>query len=114
MPCTPRNHFSASPGAGADFLLMVTVSWRSLPRQIGCQFQGKRKIPCVETDREFSHGRVISCMLRAKAAAEHIAQAWMGTSWIVEVMATGTRDGKPFQLTHLFLTSLRTTPEAML
>ena len=28
--------------------------------------------------------------------------------------ATGRRDGKPFQTQHLFLTSLRTTPEAML
>ncbi len=32
----------------------------------------------------------------------------------MEVSATGTRDGKPFQATHLFLTSLRTTPEALL
>jgi hypothetical protein len=32
----------------------------------------------------------------------------------VEVIATGTRDGKPFHATHLFLTSLRTTPEALL
>ena len=31
-----------------------------------------------------------------------------------EVMATGSRDGKLFQATHLFLTSLRTTPEALL
>ena len=28
--------------------------------------------------------------------------------------ATGSRDGKPFQVQHLFLTSLRTTPEALL
>jgi predicted transposase YbfD/YdcC len=32
----------------------------------------------------------------------------------VEVVATGSRAGKPFQTTHLFLTSLRTTPEALL
>jgi predicted transposase YbfD/YdcC len=29
-------------------------------------------------------------------------------------MATGIRDGKPCHATHLFLTSLRTTPEALL
>jgi len=29
-------------------------------------------------------------------------------------MATGSRDGKPYKATHLFLTSLRTTPEALL
>ena len=28
--------------------------------------------------------------------------------------ADGIRDGKPFRATHLFLTSLRTTPEALL
>ena len=38
----------------------------------------------------------------------------MGTSWILEMTATGTRDGKPFQAKNLFLTSLRTTPEALL
>jgi predicted transposase YbfD/YdcC len=32
----------------------------------------------------------------------------------VEVIAVGIRDGKIFQATHLFLTSLRTTPEALM
>ena len=83
-------------------------------RQIRSQFQGKRKIPFVAMDQEISHGRNTTWTLRAKEAPEHIRQSWGGTSWIVEVAATGTRDGKPFQATHLFLTSLRTTPEALL
>ena len=73
------------------------------------QFQGKRKIPLVAMDHEISHGRDISWMLRAKQAPEHIREIWIGTSWIVEVMAIGTREGKPFQATYLFLTSRRTT-----
>jgi hypothetical protein len=32
----------------------------------------------------------------------------------VEVRASSRRNGKPFQAPHLFLTSLRTTPEALL
>ena len=32
----------------------------------------------------------------------------------MEVPATGRRDGKAFQATHLFLTSLRTSPDALL
>jgi predicted transposase YbfD/YdcC len=32
----------------------------------------------------------------------------------VEVAASGSRDSKPFRATHLFLTCLRTTPEALL
>ncbi|MGL6133084.1 MAG: transposase, partial [Prochlorococcaceae cyanobacterium] len=77
----------------------------------------------MATDHEISHGRDITWTLRAKPAPEHIAQAWIGSGWIVEVAATGTRDGKPFQATHLYCftrrtsrcdTSLRTTPEALL
>ena len=78
------------------------------------QFQRKRHIPFVADIHEVDHGRDITWRLRAKAAPEHISEAWIGTSWIVEVTASATRDGKPFQATHLFLTSLRTTPEALL
>jgi hypothetical protein len=63
---------------------------------------------------EVGHGRDITWTLRAKQAPEHIWEAWVGTSWIVAVTASGTREGKPFQATHLFLISLRTTPEALL
>jgi hypothetical protein len=92
----------------------VKANQKTLHRQIRSQFYGKRKITYVARDHEISHGRTITWTMRAKAAPEHIAQAWIGTSWIVEVVATGTRDGKPFQAIHLFLTSLRTTPEALL
>jgi predicted transposase YbfD/YdcC len=83
-------------------------------RQIRCQFQGKRHIPVEASVFEEGHGRAITWTLRLKQAPEHIRQAWSGTSWIVEVIAFGIRDGKIFQATHLFLTSLRTTPEALL
>jgi len=68
----------------------------------------------VATDHEIGHGRNITWILRAKQAPEHIRETWIGTSWIVEVTATGSREGRPFQATHLFLTSLRTTPKALL
>jgi len=95
-------------------LLTVKANQKILHRQIRSQFQGKRHIPFVATDHEISHGRDITWTLRAKQAPEHISEAWMGTSWIVEVTATGTRDTKPFHATQMFLTSLRTTPEALL
>ncbi len=83
-------------------------------RQIRSQFQGKRHIPFVAGDHEISHGRDITWSLRAKQAPSHITEAWTSTSWIVEVTASGTRDTKPFHATHLVLTSLRTTSEALL
>jgi predicted transposase YbfD/YdcC len=100
----------------------VKANQKTLHRQIRSQFEGKRHIPFVATDHEVSHGRDNTWTLRAVAAGfrvaveapEHISEAWIGTSWIVEVTASGTRDGRPFHATHLFLTSLRTTPEALL
>ena len=68
----------------------------------------------MATDHEIGHGRNITWILRAKQAPEHIRETWIGTSWIVEVTASGSREGRPFQATHLFLTSLRTTPKALL
>jgi hypothetical protein len=52
--------------------------------------------------------------MRAKEAPEHIKANWPGSAWIVELQASGCRDGKPFKARHLFLTSLRTCPEALL
>jgi hypothetical protein len=94
--------------------LTVKANQRTLNRQIQRQFEGKRQIPFLAVDQEIGHGRDITWMLRAKEAPEHIREAWLGTSWIVEVATTGTRDGKPFRATHLFLTSLRTSPEGLL
>jgi len=65
-------------------------------------------------DQEISHGRDITWALRAKEAPQHIRESWVGTSWIVEMSATGTREGKPFEGQHLFLTCVRTTPESLL
>ena len=99
---------------GADFLLTVKANQKTLHRQIRSLFQGKRKIPFVATDHEIGDGRDNSWMLRAKQAPEHITEVWIGTSWIVEVTASRTRDDQPFHATHLFLTSLSTTQEALL
>jgi len=92
----------------------VKANQRTLYRQFASQCQGKRTIPFVATDHEVSHGRDITWTLRAKEAPQHIRESGVGTSWIVEMSATGTRGGRPFQATHLFLSSLRTTPEALL
>jgi predicted transposase YbfD/YdcC len=92
----------------------VKANQKTLHRQIRSKFCGKQHIPFVADVHEVGHGRDNTWTLRAKQAPEHISKAWIGTSWIVDVTVSGSRDGKPFQATHLFLTSLRTTPEALL
>ena len=99
---------------GADFLLTVKANQPTLHRQITSQFEGTRQNLFVATDHDPGHGRDITWTLRAKEAPEHIRKEWIGTSWIVEVVTSGTRDGKPFNARHFFLTSIRTTPEALL
>ena len=43
-------------GAGVYVLLTVKSNQKTLYRQIGFQFQGKRHIPCSTIDQEVMHG----------------------------------------------------------
>ena len=64
---------------------------------------------------EKRHGRDTRWVLRAKEAPDHIKQAWPGSAWIVELITTTIkRKGKRSVRRHLFITTVRTTPEALL
>jgi predicted transposase YbfD/YdcC len=99
---------------GPDYLFTVRANQQTLHRQIRSQFQRKRKILLVAIDDGIGYCRDITWTLRAQQDPEHIGEAWIGTSWIMELNAAGSRDGKPFRASHLFLTNMSTTPEAML
>jgi predicted transposase YbfD/YdcC len=94
----------------------VKANQQTLYRQIGCPFQGKRRIPFTATDHEKKHGRETVWELRAKEAPEHIKANWPGSAWIVEVITdTMTQSsGKRSIRRHRFLASLRTSPDALL
>jgi predicted transposase YbfD/YdcC len=68
----------------------------------------------VISDFEASHGRQVRWTLRARNATRAIRERWAGTSRIIELASTGRRDGKPFHHVHLFITTLRTSPKALL
>jgi predicted transposase YbfD/YdcC len=96
-------------------LLTVKFNQKTLDRQIGCQFQGKRKILFTATDHEKRHERDTTWELRTSEAPEHIKANWPSSTWIAEVITdTTTHRGKSSVRRHLFLTSIRTTPDALL
>jgi predicted transposase YbfD/YdcC len=95
-------------------LLTVKGNQKTLHRQIRSQFQGKCQIPFTAMDHEKRHGRYTTWILRAREAPEHIKANWPGSSWIVELITTGSRNGKPTEQAHYFLNTLRTSPKAML
>jgi hypothetical protein len=66
------------------------------------------------SDFDASHGRSVRWTLRARNASEAICERWAGASWIIELVSTGRRDGKPFHHVHFFITTLRTSPKALL
>jgi len=68
----------------------------------------------VISDYEASHGRQVRWTLRARNATGPIRERWAGASWIIELVSTGRRDGKPFHHVHLFITTLHTTPKVLL
>ena len=84
-------------------LLTVKSNQKTLDRQIGAQFQGKRHIPFTATDHERRHGRDTFWELRAKEAPVHIKANWPGSSWIVELITTTIkRKGKRSVRRHLY------------
>lgn len=38
----------------------------------------------------------------------------VSASWIIELVSTGRRDGKPFHHNHIFITTLPTSPKVLL
>jgi predicted transposase YbfD/YdcC len=99
---------------GADVALTVKTNQPKLRRQISRQFEGKRQIPFTATAEEKRHGRDTHWELRAKEAPDHIKQAWPGSAWIVELITTKTTRKGTSRVSHLFITTIRTTPEALL
>ncbi|WP_259722922.1 hypothetical protein [Synechococcus sp. CS-603] len=95
-------------------LLTVKNNQRRQYQQILSQFRGHRHFPINISDFEASHGRQVRWQLRARNATDAIRERWEGASWIVELVSTGRRDGKPFRHVHLFITTLRTSPKALL
>jgi len=96
-------------------LLTVKSNQKTLYRQIQRQFQGKRHIPVTASDHEKRHGRDTLWELSAKEAPEHIKENWPGSAWIVEVITDTVKAGGHRTVRHhLFLTSIRTTPDALL
>ena len=95
-------------------LLTVKNNQRRLYQQILAQFRGHRHFPVVISDFEVGHGRQVRWQLRAREATDVIRERWTGASWIVELESSGRRDGKPFHHIHLFITTLRTSPKALL
>ena len=115
MPCTPRKLFRWCLKQGADVALTVKTNQPTLCRQISSQFEGKRQIPFIATAEEKRHGRETRWELRAKEAPDHIKESWPGSAWIVELITTTIkRNAKRSTTRHLFITTLRTTPEAVL
>ena len=74
-----------------------------------------RKILFTATDFEKQHGRHTLWEFRAKEAPGHIKGNWSGSAWIVELITTTRTRKRPHAVAcHRFITSLRTTPDALL
>jgi predicted transposase YbfD/YdcC len=85
-----------------------------LHRRIDELFTYTRHFPVNAQRSETGHGRTTTWTLRAREATDVIRQDWPGVSWVIELVATGRRKGKPFRHVHYFITSLRTSAKALL
>ncbi len=106
--------FQLAAEQGADLLLTVKHNSPILYQQTVSKFRGLRYFSVEISEVEAGHGRQVRWQLRASNATDTIRKRWAGVSWIIELVSTGRRDGKPFHHVHLFVTTLRTSPQALL
>ena len=98
----------------ADTLLTVKSNQKNLYRQISAQFQRKHHIPFAEaiTRNATAEKRPGSYQLRRPRSTSRRTGR---TAWIVEVITTNVKArGQRMVRPHLFLKSIRTTPDALL
>jgi hypothetical protein len=79
------------------------------PTRTGCRDQPKEV-----SDSEGSHGRQVRWLHRSRNDTGAIRERWTGAILIIELVSNGRRDGKPFCHLHYFITTLRTSPKALL
>lgn len=111
---TTKAFFQLVSEQGADVLMAVKGNQPKLNGQIKDQFRFRRQFPVEISQSESVHGRAVTWTPRAMEATDVIRESWPETSWILELRSTGSRDGKPFDHHHYFLTTMRTSPEALL
>ena len=73
-----------------------------------------RKAPLQTSKRERRHGRDITWSLLGMPAPEWVVENWPGSVTVVAVRSKGRRNGKSIDETRYYVTSLRTSAEALL
>jgi hypothetical protein len=68
----------------------------------------------VKSRIDDSHGYQVRWSLRARNSTCAIRQRRAFASWIIDLVSTGRLDGKPFHHVHSFITTLSTSPKALL
>ena len=94
--------------------LTVKNNQRRLFEQIVAQLRGNQHFPVLISDCEGDHGHQVRWTLRARNATDSISERWAGASWIIELVSSGLHGSKPFRQVHDFVTTLRTSPKALL
>ncbi len=113
MRSTPPRRFLKLSYQGGRRAPGRQFNQKTLDRQIGCQFEGKRKIHFMPTDNAISAPIVLA--LRARKAPEHLKATGVAVAWILEVMPeTLMGNAKRRVRRDLLFTSLWTRPPKVL
>jgi hypothetical protein len=73
-----------------------------------------RQVPFQTSTRERKRGRDLTWTLRGMPAPPWVVEHWPGSATILAVRCKGIRDGEPIDETRYYVTSLRTTAQALL
>ena len=99
---------------GADVLIAVKHSRRKGFKIIMDRLTYGGKAPLHTSKRERRHGRDITWTLLGMPAPEWVVENWPGSATVIAVRSKGRRNGKSIDETRYYVTSLRTSAEALL
>ena len=87
---------------------------RTLHRHLSEEFFYSPKSHFTAMDSDLSHGCDTTLNIRVESIPASITKARSARCWIVNLVVRGVRGVKPSYQRHLFLTSQRFTPDALL
>lgn len=105
MPCIPKKTLQQIIESGNDYLVSLKANQGKLFEAVPLHFEQSQPTR-VTTSVEQTRGRQVERTVSVLSPPATIDPAWVGVQRVIQVERRGTRSGKPFEETMVYLSSL--------
>ena len=105
MPCTAKKTVELIVQGGNDYLIAVKGNQKKLYQQIQVNMQ-KAAVLSSDTTQDNTRGRFTQRRVSVFGDRSGINSEWVGLRRLIRVERSGTRQGKPYEQTAYYISSL--------